>query len=376
MLGMNSREMADEISLLLLLSIFTQLRSTTMKLQISNPEIELNNFNSTPILDLRFRNLKTLPENISDRLDLIDLSLLNNQLISIPNWIGNLANLTSLSLSANQLTNLPASLGSLANLKWLYIGSNRLTALPASLGKLSKLTSLSLRDNHLTTLPENIGQLDNLTWLQLDRNQLSSLPASFSNLINLTELNLSHNLLTDLPEYIGNLTNLVKLNLNQNQLTHIPESVGKLINLTELQIDGNEITDLSVLQTLPNLQSVRFQGVNLPRRYWRNLDKLNPQCLLAENRVELRRILIDRIGYLQIYNHFGAIVQDTWRQYTLLKTRRFQSFEREPMVLLKMVCPSTAHIHILRVPPTMTSAEAAIVWVNHGIHPDDFAVQT
>jgi hypothetical protein len=45
------------------------------------------------------------------------------------------------------------------------------------------------------------------------------------------------------------------------------------------------------------------------------------------------------------------------------------------MLLLKITCPSTQHIHILRVPPEM-SAEAAITWVNHGIHPDEFAVQT
>jgi leucine-rich repeat protein SHOC2 len=48
----------------------------------------------------------------------------------------------------------------------------------------------------------------------------------------------------------------------------------------------------------------------------------------------------------------------------------------EPLVMLKMTCPSTGHIHILRVPPKMTSAEAAITWVNHGIHPDKFSIQT
>jgi hypothetical protein len=46
------------------------------------------------------------------------------------------------------------------------------------------------------------------------------------------------------------------------------------------------------------------------------------------------------------------------------------------MVLLKMTCPLTQHIHILRVPPEMESAETAITWINHGIHPDEFAVQT
>jgi len=50
--------------------------------------------------------------------------------------------------------------------------------------------------------------------------------------------------------------------------------------------------------------------------------------------------------------------------------------ERELMVLLKMTCPSTQHIQILQVTPEMTSAEAAITWVNYGIHPDKFTVQT
>jgi hypothetical protein len=75
---------------------------------------------------------------------------------------------------------------------------------------------------------------------------------------------------------------------------------------------------------------------------------------------------------------------DVWREYTLLKIdgveavyeEEYQPIGREPMVLLKMTCPSTAHIHILRVPLEMTSAEAAITWVNHGIHPDEFTVQT
>jgi leucine-rich repeat protein SHOC2 len=50
--------------------------------------------------------------------------------------------------------------------------------------------------------------------------------------------------------------------------------------------------------------------------------------------------------------------------------------DREAIVLLKMTCPSTAHIYILRVPSDLVQAEAAITWVNHGIHPDKFAVQT
>jgi leucine-rich repeat protein SHOC2 len=76
----------------------------------------------------------------------------------------------------------------------------------------------------------------------------------------------------------------------------------------------------------------------------------------------------------RICQELDAIDLDTWREYTLLKIE--VNIEDEPMVLLKMTCPSTGHIHILRVPPEMASAEAAITWVNHGIHPDEFSVQT
>jgi leucine-rich repeat protein SHOC2 len=72
---------------------------------------------------------------------------------------------------------------------------------------------------------------------------------------------------------------------------------------------------------------------------------------------------------------------DRWSGYSLLKIEEageIYSLARrgEPIMLLKMICPSTNHVHVLRVPPDMTSAEAAITWVNHGIHPDEFSVQT
>jgi leucine-rich repeat protein SHOC2 len=98
--------------------------------------------------------------------------------------------------------------------------------------------------------------------------------------------------------------------------------------------------------------------------------------LLNEYNSEIRRVLIEQLGYERICNELGANTIDIWREYTLLEISSVESIDREPMVLLKMTCPSTQHIHILRVPPEMTSAEVAITWVNHGIHPDEFAVQT
>ena len=130
---------------------------------------------------------------------------------------------------------------------------------------------------------------------------------------------------------------------------------------------------------------VLFANVELPRRYWSKFIDWKPEWLLDEDNVEIRRRIIEQLGYEKICERLNAINIDTWREYTLLKIDRVeiiydrdteQEIDREPMLLLKMTCPSTGHIHILRVPPEMTSAEVAITWVNHGIHPDEFAVQT
>jgi leucine-rich repeat protein SHOC2 len=292
--------------------------------------------------------------------------------------------LTKLDLSVNELTSLPESIGNFSNLPTLDLSVNELTSLPESIGNLSNLTTLRLNDNQLTSLPESIGNLSNLTELCLHDNELMSLPESIGNLSNLTTLDLSVNELTSLPESIGNLSNLTTLSLTGNELTSLPESISNFSNLTTLSLTGNPFVDLSSVQSIPNLRYFYFFGVNLPRWYWTKLSDWKPKWLLDEDNAEIRRILIQQVGYEKILEELNSLTLDIWREYTLLKIdgieeifyHEYEPTEREPMVLLKMTCPSTAHIHILRVPPEMVSAEAAITWVNHGIHPDSFAVQT
>jgi leucine-rich repeat protein SHOC2 len=254
-------------------------------------------------------------------------------------------------------------------------------------GAFSRISELNFYHDCLTSLPSSIGSLVDLTKLYINYNQLSSLPESIGNLANLTILHISHNQLTSLPESMGNLSGLTELHLDNNQLDSLPESMDSLSNLIRLNLNGNPLSDLSMLQGLANLKVVVFANVNLPRQYWTKFSEWKPQWLLSEDNAEIRRILIERVGYEKICADLDAVTIDIWREYSLLKIDRsrsglfyFQNFmglnEREPLILLKMTCPSTQHIHILRVPPEMVSAEAAITWINHGIHPDLFAVQT
>jgi hypothetical protein len=118
-----------------------------------------------------------------------------------------------------------------------------------------------------------------------------------------------------------------------------------------------------------------YHGVVLPEKYSQvHPNQWQAQWLLEENNAELRRVLIQGIGYEKITYELQAIELDAWKEYTLLKIAN--DVDIEPIVLLKMTCPSTGFIHILRVPPDVTSAREAICWVNRGINPEDFSVQT
>jgi internalin A len=115
-------------------------------------------------------------------------------------------------------------------------------------------------------------------------------------------------------------------------------------------------------------------GVKLPEKYGKvHPDLWQAEWLLSESNAELRRVLIERIGYDRIYQQLQAVELDSWQEYRLLK---IDNADVEPIYLLKMTCPSTGHIHALRVPPDMPSAKEAIRWVNWDIDPEEFSLQT
>ncbi len=118
-----------------------------------------------------------------------------------------------------------------------------------------------------------------------------------------------------------------------------------------------------------------YHGVTLPEKYGISYpQEWDLEWLLKEDNAELRRVLIQGIGYERMIKELQAIELDSYQEYTLLAIDN--DIDVEPIYLLKMTCPSTKFIHVLRVPPDVTSAREAICWVNWGIDPKDFAVQT
>jgi hypothetical protein len=119
-------------------------------------------------------------------------------------------------------------------------------------------------------------------------------------------------------------------------------------------------------------------GVTLPREY----GQLHPQnwksqWILKEQNAELRRVLIEQISYDRMCQELAATQVDSWQEYTLLRMEQvIDEIDQQPISLLKMTCPSTGHIHALRVPPEFESAREAIRWINWGVDPEAFALQS
>ncbi len=108
------------------------------------------------------------------------------------------------------------------------------------------------------------------------------------------------------------------------------------------------------------------------------------EWVLQEPNANLRGMLIEAIGYARLCQELAAEAIDSWREYTLLRLPFKDDYDHpwstgnrdvNPVYVLKMTCPSTALVHIIRVPPEITSAREAACWVNLGIDPVSFAVE-
>jgi hypothetical protein len=235
----------------------------------------------------------------------------------------------------------------------------------------------------LTVVPPNLNRLEDIlrgelkTQLQQETNlrspwfkaQLYSCACSYLDFY-VSVLNCSYNqikwqALQSLLEYCSWILPYEKICIVCDRPLHL-----RFDNQNRLHAEGEPAIEFTDGYSLYS-----YHGVTLPEKY----GKIHPQqwqsqWLLTEENAELRRVLIQGIGYARICQELQAIELDCWKEYSLLKIDN--DVDEEPINLLKMTCPSTGFIHALRVPPNMNSAREAICWVNWGIDSEEFAVQT
>jgi hypothetical protein len=166
---------------------------------------------------------------------LVTLALDSNQITSLPDSIGYWLNMKELKLGSeyggNLLITLPQTISDMINLVDLDVSFNAIhTLLPDTFLNLPHLRSINLSHNAITELPNDIlfGSCHQLATLDLSDNQINTIP---------------HILVTD----IMRLNSLELFNLSNNQLCIIPSELLDQFS-KQIIIKGNPVTHFSFQQ--------------------------------------------------------------------------------------------------------------------------------
>jgi hypothetical protein len=118
---------------------------------------------------------------------------------------------------------------------------------------------------------------------------------------------------------------------------------------------------------------LRWGGVQVSDRLAFASQSMSGQEILNLENVELRRVLIERVGYEAFLQQVGGVIRDRDRDAGGERQLVCVDFEDdEPLMILKVICPSTGHLHVLRVPPYLRTCHQAAAWLAGFDNPDDY----
>uniref|UniRef100_A0A8C0EVR4 Leucine rich repeats and calponin homology domain containing 1 n=1 Tax=Bubo bubo TaxID=30461 RepID=A0A8C0EVR4_BUBBB len=157
-------------------------------------------FVSLETLNLYHNCIKIIPDAIVNLQMLTYLNLSRNQLSSLPACLCGLP-LKVLIASNNKLGSLPEEIGQLKQLMELDVSCNEITALPQQIGQLKSLKELNVRRNYLEVLPQELVQLP-LVKFDFSCNKVLVIPICFRKMVQLQVLLLENNPLQSPPAQI------------------------------------------------------------------------------------------------------------------------------------------------------------------------------
>ncbi|XP_068382735.1 leucine-rich repeat and calponin homology domain-containing protein 1 isoform X2 [Eschrichtius robustus] len=162
--------------------------------------MELCHFVSLEILNLYHNCIRVIPEAIINLQMLTYLNLSRNQLSALPACLCGLP-LKVLIASNNKLGSLPEEIGQLKQLMELDVSCNEITALPQQIGQLKSLRELNVRRNYLQVLPQELVDLP-LVKFDFSCNKVLVIPICFREMKQLQVLLLENNPLQSPPAQI------------------------------------------------------------------------------------------------------------------------------------------------------------------------------
>lgn len=132
-------------------------------------------------------------------------------------------------------------------------------------------------------------------------------------------------------------------------------------------------TQVSWLPVSARGAQLRWRGVPVDTRIAFQPETITAGEVLEQPNAELRRVLLERMGYEAFLSQARAKTLDTDRDAG--GERRLLRVDLpgdEPLVCVSVLCPSTGRQYLIRVPPTTRTCRKAVAWIAGFDNPDDY----
>jgi hypothetical protein len=145
---------------------------------------------------------------------------------------------------------------------------------------------------------------------------------------------------------------------------------------SNLAVDSLDLSGCTALKALPpglRARRINVNGVPIDARIAFQPETITVAEVLAESNAELRRVLLERMGYDAFLNQVAATTLD--RDRDLGGERRLLKVDLagdEPLVCIAVICPSTGRRYLIRVPPSMRTCRQAAAWIAGFDNPNDY----
>lgn len=178
-------------------------------------------------------------------------------------------------------------------------------------------------------------------------------------------LNLSGTSFTRLPPGVRQVAQL-----DLRDCAGITELPGNLTTTSWIEVGGSGLTRLPrSLRDVP----LRLRGVAVSERVAFKPETLSSDEILSEPNAEVRRVMLERVGFEWFFQHVNAEVLDQDRDPGGERRLLLVPLPGdEPLVCLSVSCPSTGRQYALRVPPALRSCRQAAAWTAGIDDPDDY----
>lgn len=118
---------------------------------------------------------------------------------------------------------------------------------------------------------------------------------------------------------------------------------------------------------------IRWRGVRIHARIAFQPESLTVDEILAETNTEVRRVMLERVGFEWFFMRADARMIDADRDPGgERKLMRIAMPRDEDLVCVSLNCPSTGRRYVLRVPPAIDTCRRAAAWLAGFDNPDDY----